>query len=125
RRLRILHVVHKLDYGGLERLVGALVERLPRDRFENHILTLSDFGRFAEGLAGHAQLHQERSLRRWSMIWPRGLTRTIRALAPDVVHSHRDRKSTRLNSSHVAISYAVFCLKKKNKTKNKITKKAE
>src|SRR5690625_5625373 len=27
-----------------------------------------------------------------------------------------DRKSTRLNSSHVAISYAVFCLKKKNKT---------
>src|SRR5207253_9469606 len=26
-----------------------------------------------------------------------------------------DRKSTRLNSSHVAISYAVFCLKKKNK----------
>src|SRR5437870_10852953 len=30
-----------------------------------------------------------------------------------------DRKSTRLNSSHVAISYAVFCLKKKKK---KITK---
>src|SRR6266496_4549972 len=27
-----------------------------------------------------------------------------------------DRKSTRLNSSHVEISYAVFCLKKKNKT---------
>src|SRR6266403_1333057 len=31
---------------------------------------------------------------------------------------HRDRKSTRLNSSHVEISYAVFCLKKKKKTKN-------
>src|SRR5690625_5854427 len=29
---------------------------------------------------------------------------------------HGDRKSTRLNSSHVAISYAVFCLKKKNST---------
>src|SRR5437660_9179040 len=28
---------------------------------------------------------------------------------------HKDRKSTRLNSSHVAISYAVFCLKKKKK----------
>src|SRR2546421_6860346 len=27
---------------------------------------------------------------------------------------HRDRKSTRLNSSHDQISYAVFCLKKKN-----------
>src|SRR5438874_6184283 len=30
-----------------------------------------------------------------------------------------DRKSTRLNSSHVEISYAVFCLKKKKKNKNK------
>src|SRR5690625_7018403 len=30
----------------------------------------------------------------------------------------RDRKSTRLNSSHVAISYAVFCLKKKKKQPN-------
>src|SRR5256885_14072970 len=29
--------------------------------------------------------------------------------------SHRDRKSTRLNSSHLVISYAVFCLKKKTK----------
>src|SRR5690625_5667668 len=29
------------------------------------------------------------------------------------VNHARDRKSTRLNSSHVAISYAVFCLKKK------------
>src|ERR1039458_7154478 len=29
---------------------------------------------------------------------------------------HRDRKSTRLNSSHLGISYAVFCLKKKRRT---------
>src|SRR3712207_8563660 len=32
-----------------------------------------------------------------------------------------DRKSTRLNSSHANISYAVFCLKKKKKTKLTIT----
>src|SRR5438045_6852206 len=31
-----------------------------------------------------------------------------------------DRKSTRLNSSHLGISYAVFCLKKKKKTLSKI-----
>src|SRR5690625_6371296 len=31
-----------------------------------------------------------------------------------VQNSQEDRKSTRLNSSHVAISYAVFCLKKKS-----------
>src|SRR2546426_3343290 len=33
--------------------------------------------------------------------------------------SHRDRKSTRLNSSHLVISYAVFCLKKKKKKNRK------
>src|SRR5436853_5390898 len=36
----------------------------------------------------------------------------------------RDRKSTRLNSSHLGISYAVFCLKKKKKI-NKINKELE
>src|SRR5690349_22734499 len=35
----------------------------------------------------------------------------------------RDRKSTRLNSSHVEISYAVFCLKKKKKKKKNNTYK--
>src|SRR3712207_7172580 len=34
----------------------------------------------------------------------------------DRLGRHRDRKSTRLNSSHANISYAVFCLKKKNNT---------
>src|SRR5256885_17233156 len=32
----------------------------------------------------------------------------------DAFEGHEDRKSTRLNSSHLVISYAVFCLKKKN-----------
>src|SRR5437588_5267120 len=34
----------------------------------------------------------------------------------DLLRICRDRKSTRLNSSHTVISYAVFCLKKKKKT---------
>src|SRR5436853_2007322 len=33
---------------------------------------------------------------------------------PDDSTQHQDRKSTRLNSSHLGISYAVFCLKKKS-----------
>src|SRR5947208_10978772 len=40
------------------------------------------------------------------------------AEAGGVLHEREDRKSTRLNSSHQIISYAVFCLKKK-KTDNK------
>src|SRR5438309_4509482 len=35
--------------------------------------------------------------------------------------SHRDRKSTRLNSSHSSISYAVFCLKKKTQPRSGIS----
>src|SRR5690625_5700522 len=42
-------------------------------------------------------------------IWPN--------IEADFQFAFEDRKSTRLNSSHVAISYAVFCLKKKNKHK--------
>src|SRR5256885_8289346 len=37
----------------------------------------------------------------------------------------RDRKSTRLNSSHLVISYAVFCLKKKKQDKKERTHKAD
>src|SRR5437588_5236777 len=37
----------------------------------------------------------------------------------------RDRKSTRLNSSHTVISYAVFCLKKKKKKKKKKSKEKQ
>src|SRR5438309_5424783 len=56
-----------------------------------------------------------RSLRAFSFGIPKkkgGATR--QAVAP-LVFSAPDRKSTRLNSSHSSISYAVFCLKKKKK----------
>src|SRR5256885_10177769 len=50
---------------------------------------------------------------------PNGDGRAILMERPDdkigayATHTGRDRKSTRLNSSHLVISYAVFCLKKK------------
>src|SRR5690606_39667024 len=54
---------------------------------------------------------------------PKRLNETLRLIAstyeePDQVielYRNEDRKSTRLNSSHVKISYAVFCLKKKKR----------
>src|SRR5690554_7240219 len=46
--------------------------------------------------------------------WPlRSLHENAVHLSHDREHADKDRKSTRLNSSHVRISYAVFCLKKK------------
>src|SRR5438874_4918085 len=45
--------------------------------------------------------------------------RSPRLSAITISDKRGDRKSTRLNSSHVEISYAVFCLKKKKKKNNK------
>src|SRR6266540_4524135 len=45
--------------------------------------------------------------------------RTCGVRTPAPAPQPGDRKSTRLNSSHITISYAVFCLKKKKKKKKK------
>src|SRR5690242_21103747 len=52
-----------------------------------------------------ADVQAGREERRGQLTWPAGAPR-----------SRTDRKSTRLNSSHMSISYAVFCLKKKKTT---------
>src|SRR2546426_3025952 len=44
---------------------------------------------------------------------PRRLAQGLRRRGADARRGIQDRKSTRLNSSHLVISYAVFCLKKK------------
>src|SRR3989442_9301219 len=45
--------------------------------------------------------------------YERALSNSLKGVSGSRVKSRPDRKSTRLNSSHVRISYAVFCLKKK------------
>src|SRR3712207_8087258 len=59
--------------------------------------------------------HARDGLRRRPDAWSRGgrLERHLRQGRHAVERSSPDRKSTRLNSSHANISYAVFCLKKK------------
>src|SRR5438270_991105 len=51
------------------------------------------------------------------------LTRLVLELRADSFSDDEDRKSTRLNSSHSQISYAVFCLKKKKKRQKQNRKK--
>src|SRR5262245_65064977 len=69
------------------------------------------------GLAGAVERYAERGLRIAieagnQTAW---IVDLLRELGAKVHVVHPDRKSTRLNSSHLGISYAVFCLKKKNK----------
>src|SRR3712207_7055867 len=49
---------------------------------------------------------------------PKQVDRVLLAGGSSALVATQDRKSTRLNSSHANISYAVFCLKKKKKKKN-------
>src|SRR5256885_7873516 len=60
---------------------------------------------------GQALVRRERACRRLALLPERARSRrrSIQVAVPG-----QDRKSTRLNSSHLVISYAVFCLKKKN-----------
>src|SRR3712207_8821450 len=52
--------------------------------------------------------------------WQSASNPTLRDVHEYVLMFSKDRKSTRLNSSHANISYAVFCLKKKKKPRNHI-----
>src|SRR2546422_3974223 len=73
---------------------------------EIYTLSLHDALPICAGLAGGGALPSRRDLRSLGQgVGPGN--------APGL--PHRDRKSTRLNSSHGYISYAVFCLKKKQK----------
>ncbi len=88
QRIRLLHVIQNLHYGGMERLLSDLMHRFDPTRFELHVLVLGFFGRFGEGLAEVATLHQAPPLEKWSLLWPRRLAASIRSIAPDVVHTH-------------------------------------
>src|SRR5436309_12691937 len=76
--------------------IGIGAGRNSQDRFER---ALQMEGALAEGLTQPSQGDR--------------LIEMLLDVAADSLHHFQDRKSTRLNSSHVKISYAVFCLKKK------------
>src|SRR2546429_6124804 len=81
--------------------------------FRSTIQQLEELGRYSLCPAGRVNVYQEVQFRVQDIRCPRRAAR--------VVGRSEDRKSTRLNSSHGYISYAVFCLKKKNSTTSSIT----
>src|SRR5947199_6585873 len=87
-----------------------MIRRPPRS-------TLFPTRRSSDLCDGHPyRTHPGRSRPRGRRVWHRRSTDSRLRHHPGSVE---DRKSTRLNSSHLGISYAVFCLKKKNKNKKK------
>src|SRR5260221_8968908 len=66
----------------------------------------------------YTTLFRSRQVQQKIQLWSMEYSVTPLVISPvDIAFDHHpplDRKSTRLNSSHTVISYAVFCLKKKN-----------
>src|SRR3712207_8721369 len=86
-----------------------MIRRPPRSTLFPYT-TLFRSDRPGEDPRAHRRLHRARQADSRSDAYP---AQGRRARVP----RHRDRKSTHLNSSHANISYAVFCLKKKTKSK--------
>src|SRR5256885_10922104 len=81
-----------------------MIRRPPRS-------TLFPYTTLFRSLSRRSKLYAELDRTHWSGGFQGGQNKDV---ATGVTAG--DRKSTRLNSSHLVISYAVFCLKKKNKT---------
>src|SRR5437899_8472616 len=86
----------------------SVIRRPPRSTLFPYT-TLFRSGRLIEDQLDHVQTE----LLRRAVKSAERRTRRVQGAARNIVV--RDRKSTRLNSSHLGISYAVFCLKKKKK----------
>lgn len=88
RRLRVLHVVNRFDIGGLENVIVQLVNRLPADRFEHVVLsltTVSDFCRRVER-EGVRFIALDKPPGHVFMQYP-ALWRVLREVRPDVLHT--------------------------------------
>src|SRR2546430_4727992 len=92
-----------------------MIRRPPRSTlFPYTTLFRSRHGRSLERIARHAAPHGHRD----GVSIEGGILRLRAAGGRTARTPARDRKSTRLNSSHSQISYAVFCLKKKKVSKS-------
>src|SRR5690242_21602208 len=89
-----------------------MIRRPPRSTLFPYTTLFRSQERVQSGQAAHAALRSADHRR----------VRPLRDGGARAGRSRGDRKSTRLNSSHMSISYAVFCLKKKKKKKKTITK---
>lgn len=88
QRIRVLHVVNNLHYGGMERVIAELVRRTDASQFEVHVAVLKDFGHFSAEMRPYATLHLASPMTRLSMLHPAALASDIRRIAPHVVHTH-------------------------------------
>src|SRR3989454_6535723 len=105
-----IHTVRQTVPSSVEQAITKALAKVPADRF-------ATAAQFAEALTvpvAVAQVGHENSIVVLDFANISG-DPALAWLSTGIAETVRDRKSTRLNSSHLVISYAVFCLKKKKK----------
>src|SRR3712207_8101258 len=94
-----------------------MIRRPPRSTLFPYTTLFRSGRRTPGGRSPHGDLLQRAGLSldlyKDALVELAGCTPSTFSATPSAAASSRDRKSTRLNSSHANISYAVFCLKKK------------
>src|SRR3712207_7024857 len=106
----------------MKRLLGLCFVFNDTATTEIYTLSLHDALPISAGLAAVQAWTADRSLLRQDPATPSAAPLLLAPPVGDGRHGGlRDRKSTRLNSSHANISYAAFCLKKKNSVDLKTT----
>ena len=86
--IRVAYVIQNLNFGGMERVLHSLARNLPRQEFEVHLVVLEYLGHFADGLEDRVVLHKVPPMSQLSLLHPRRLASTLRAIGPDIVHTH-------------------------------------
>src|SRR5947199_3498743 len=94
---------------------GTQARALAREWGVAHVAT-GDMLREALAAGTRLGLEAKRYMDRGALVPDDVIIGLMRERLRPMITSSGDRKSTRLNSSHLGISYAVFCLKKKKKT---------
>lgn len=88
RLIRVVHVVYSFSVGGLENIIVQLINRLPVDRFEHVLLSLTTFGDFAQRIVqpGVKLIALNKAPGHAVPLYPK-IWRLFRQLKPDVVHT--------------------------------------
>src|SRR5690606_39361419 len=100
---------------GASGFVGSTVLAHALDHTDWHIVCPVTYRHHGDGARINAVLDTRPTQRHRVDVIPHDLALPVTPLLADRIGPVDNRKSTRLNSSHVKISYAVFCLKKKTK----------
>jgi len=87
-KTRVVHVVYRFDMGGLENVIVQLINRLPADRFEHVVLSLTTVGDFAQRIEppGVRLIALDKPPGHAFKLYPR-IWRLLRELRPQVLHT--------------------------------------